>query len=130
MAIVLPCLSGDSWCTDIRRQISNLFAYALTSNYSQSNIYNGNITSIPYLIAKYQNNQLDMADEMQVALTKYYNRYFPNTNIQVDYDTPVNDSYKLYISVTITVNGIVYTLAVVAAVDNGALSKVLSQINQ
>lgn len=125
--VVVPSLS--EWITDPKKKLNTQFAYALTADYSQSTNFNGKVTSIPWLIATYQNNQAELANEMEVALRAMYYDMFDSVTVNISYDTPVNATYNLYISIEVMQAGNSYDLAIVGQVDNGVLKSVLNQIN-
>ena len=127
---VLPVLGGSSWVTDPALLLSTLFAHCLVADYSQSTIYNGTITSIPYFIATYQNDPLTMTVKLEEALTLYYSRYFNNVTITVTYNDTQEITYPLNISILAIVNGVSYSLANVASIKNGVLLDVLQEINK
>ena len=130
MTPILPALNGNGWVTDPTILLNTLFAQCLVADYSQSTIYDGTITSIPYLVATYQDNPLVMATKLEEALTLYYSRYFVQVTVLVTYSDVPDILYPLYISIDVIVGGITYSLANVASIKNGMLNAVLQEINK
>lgn len=128
--IVLPVLGGEGWVTDTASKISILMAQALVADYSQTTIYADTVTSIPYIVAQYQTDPLNMAIKLQDALTVYYNRYFTQVTVTVTYDDTPGITYPLYISIVIVDQGNSYSLANVASIDKGMLTTVLREVNK
>ena len=126
---VIPSL-GDGWVEDPVRKINLMFANALVSDYSQTTIYAGKVTSIPYIVATYQTNQATMASELEAALQLYFKNVFSIVDVQVTYDAPIGNKYNLYISINITENQKLFSLAASTAVDKGVLSLVTLELNK
>lgn len=130
MTTVLASLSGAGWIEDPALQLKTLFANAIVSDESQSTIYSGSITSIPYIVAKFKNNQIELANELEAALTAYYNRYFTDSSISVEYSNPDSAGiFNLYLAITVTRNSKTYSLKAQATVDKGVLADVFELIN-
>lgn len=128
--IVLPVLGGEGWVTDTANQISILMAQALVADYSQTTIYADSVTSIPYIVAQYQTDPLNMAIKLEDALMTYYKRYFTQVTVTVTYDDTPGITYPLYISIIVVDNGTSYSLANVASIDKGILTAVLREVNK
>ena len=124
----IPSL-GLGWIVDPPHQLNTMFAHALVADNSQSTVYAGNITSIPYLIATYQTSQIEMATELEASLQTFFSRVFPITSVTVDYDEAVGNKYQLYVSINVTANGNNYSLSAAIAVDNGVLLTVVKELN-
>ena len=125
--IVVPSLTD--WITDPQRQLNTMFANALLSDYSQSDIYLGNVTSLPYLVAQHQHNPTTMANVMEDALHAYYIRVFPIVSVSVTFSDSVDNKYQLFISITITVGSANYSLATSALIENGKLVTLVKELN-
>lgn len=130
MIKTLPSLSNSGWITDPKMMLSTILSYILTSEKSQSVIYADKVTSLAYIVAKFQNDQNEMAAQTESYLNSIYQKYFPIANVTVTYDTAVNGKYNLFISVDVTTNGNSYDLAVVVTVnENGVLSNIINVLN-
>ena len=127
--VVVPQLGGAGWISDPAQQLNTMMAYAITSNYSQSTIYKGKVTSIPYILAQYQNNQAELVSHLQSSLTEYFYPVFDSVTVDVSADLPDARRYNIYITIEVTKDSKVYNLAVTAPVDNGVLAKTLVEIN-
>ena len=58
-----------------------LFANFILSDYSQSNIYFGNISSLRYILSTYEQDDSKLLDAINTTLTSMYNRYFTNVEV-------------------------------------------------
>ncbi len=130
MANILPTLSTTGWLKNPKQILSTMLVNALLANYSQSNIYRGNIVSLPYLAATYQNNPSIMVTETEAVLKQYYERMFSVVTVEASFQTHSTDDskYDLYINISVIDNGNSYSLATVASVDNGVI-QVLKELN-
>jgi hypothetical protein len=129
MSAVIPILGSEGWVTDPQHKLTCMLAHALVSDYSQTTIYAGKVTSLAYIIATHQTDQTEMADVMESTLREYYSRVFLVSDISVMYSDVIDQKYKLYISVSVIANGETYSLSVACDVDNGTLSHVLKIVN-
>lgn len=130
---VLPSLSGAGWVTEPGKMLSLLYAQALIALRSQSTIYYGNITSIPQIIASYQNSPSLLIEEMEKSLSNYLASYFDAVVVNVTSDaTDLNliIGYTIYIYIKVTRDGIEKTLSVAMNTDDVVLRKVLGAINE
>ncbi len=131
MAVVVPELGSGSWVKDPLKQLELLFAHALTSNYSQSTIYPNKVTSIPYIIAKYQQYPESLISEMNKALTAYLLRYFSNVNVQCGLGDETEDNrYDLNISATVTRDGVTHGLSQIITLKDGKIVNVIRATNR
>ena len=74
--IVLPLLSSKITPRTPGELLDYLLAHALESDYSQSTLAHGRITSFAYLAAKYGNDPDRMVKETKEALERYLDPYF------------------------------------------------------
>lgn len=126
---VIPSLSADGWIdkNNPKKMLDTMFAYTLSSNYSQSTVFKGSITSLNYLFASFQNNPPQLVIELEDAYTTYFKRVFDTADVQCAYIMSPNNSstYTVTISVTVTLNNETFDLATTASVDNGVLKTTL-----
>ena len=130
MDIVTPELGGQGWVRNPADQLPLLFAQAIVSDHSQSNIYAGTITSIPHIVAKHQKNPPVMASELEIALTEYMQRVFDTVQVSVSNIETEDSEYTLAIAITVTRNGITHSLNNVASIANGVLANVIQEVNR
>ena len=99
MNSVLPSLSDEGFITNKEVIIAKLFKYFLASNYSQSNTFYGDISSLNYIIATNTPNDKMRAD-LETTLIKLYGRYFDSVDFNVNIETDNTDVAKIYIDGT------------------------------
>ena len=59
-------------------------SYYITSEYSQSYIYHGNITSLPYHVQTFTGSSSDLQSTIKNDLSRYLGRYFTNVELEVN----------------------------------------------
>ena len=100
----IPSLSESGWISSPAEKLDKLLTYFVTSEYSQSNLYAGKISSFPYLIATYGSDQYRLQAETRDTLESFLGRYFDSVDIDVKVvQNPENDSklsVKLLLIVT------------------------------
>lgn len=130
MGTVIPSLGGTGWISDVKSKMVQMFSHALVSDYSQSNLFKGSVTSIPKIIAIYGHDQGLLVSELEAKLKNYYISVFSNVDVKViARDIIDSDNYALSISVEVTENGEIFQLASLADVNDSVLGKVIREIN-
>jgi len=94
MINAVPTLSTSGWTKDTDGIMLKLFEYFLTSEYSRSNTYSGNISSLKYILQRY--TLLDeIQNELRSTLNKLYSRYFSTVAVEVSIDE--SDKETVYV---------------------------------
>ena len=112
----LPTLSEEGFVTNKNVLIGKLFKYFLASNYSQSNTFYGDISSLNWIIANNIPDEKLKAD-LETALVKLYGRYFDKVNFTISIDTDETDVAQVCIEGVIQDEDNTYTLSKVVAVQ-------------
>jgi len=82
---VIPTLSLDGCVATSDIKIVKIFEHFLASEKDQSNIFNGYITSLKYILDEYSNAN-DIEEGITLTLTGMYTRYFDSVDIEVNVD--------------------------------------------
>lgn len=127
---VVPELGAGGWVEDPIEQLNLLFGHMLSADYSQSNIYRGNVTSIQYLIANHQDDPTNLKSAVDAALTEYLGRYFDTVTVETYTGDDTEREYVLFISADVTRNGVTYSLSKAAKVDGGKIIEVTAEANR
>ena len=85
--IYYPSLSEDGWVRDSLQKADYLFGDFFVANYSQTVIYPGKVSSLPYIIQQYSGDPNSTAEALEKQLIEYFSEYFPNVECQVTYPT-------------------------------------------
>lgn len=110
MVATVPTLTIDGFVNNKHIQINKLFLYFLSSKYSQSNTFYGNIKSLDYILATV-NDPIEIKEKIESNLTSIYKSYFDNVEIVVNVDAPeYKSTINIFITGTLTDNGETYSL--------------------
>jgi len=132
MLIPVPSLSPAGWLKTPAEQADTLIAHAFAANKSQTALYGNNVTSIQWIIERYNHDIPTMAQQINDALKTYFERYFPE-GVDIDvYGDPGSDVANNKIVMRIIINfvsgGKNYNLPSIIDVVNGKFAK-LSRLN-
>ncbi len=98
----VPTVSTDGWVNDDGTKAYRLLEYFLISDYSQSNMYLGNITSLKYIMGETLGLPPDrIADTIKEALVGMYDRYFKEFEIFVSLGALGEEHYEASVSIKI-----------------------------
>lgn len=113
LATYVPSLSEDGWVNSPILMGDYLISHFFLSDYSQTELYNGSVSSLPYLITQYQGNITGLLTAVQSTLQQYLSRYFSSVTIETNQvPNPTNSSqigFSIYVSF-IGADGNTYTL--------------------
>lgn len=132
MSIVVPSLSEDGWVDADGRQAEYLFSHVFLSDYSQTYIYDDQVTSLAWIIAMHDGDPLMISNTTQSRLETYFSRHFNNVVVETSIVTDPDDGNKytlrIYLSFT-GKDGVDYSLARLAFVENSLIKKVTDLSN-
>lgn len=115
---IVPTLSTDNFISEPILKLDVLYAYFLSSEYSQTNTYKDSISSLKYLMQKNTGDTSGLVSDIISTLTTFLKRYFTEVNIFAELiDTTV-------IGVSIQVKdseGVEATLEQALRLNNGRL---------
>lgn len=77
----VPSLSGSGWIRDIVNRSTQLMDYFLVADYSQTQLYKGHVSSLPYLVQQYGDSRERLAENIRTTLSRYFRRYFEAVNV-------------------------------------------------
>lgn len=113
MTSAVPHLSKNGWITSPTNVMTKQFEYFLTSDYSQTNLYRGEIASLKYILAN-NNAFADIKDAIRSALSNMYSRYFDKVTINITDNEEIistTSTYNIYIDLLLVKDGVNYTLS-------------------
>lgn len=129
MTIVVPTLDASGWLTGVAEKADKLMTYFLICDYSQSNVHQGSIKSLPFLIQKRSNNLFYLREDVSSALVSLFNNYFDKTEANVDIDDKTTADkearFDLRISIIIVHEGVRYSLGRLLTIVNTNITKVI-----
>jgi len=108
---VLPTMSIFGMTKDSNIITEKLFLYFITSEYSQSVTFYGEISSLKYLLNQYATEPELLKNEIYETLLILYKKYFDNVEIEVDIKQDKNKKNSIEIKITTEdENGVVSTI--------------------
>lgn len=132
IATYVPTLSTDGWVSSPSLMGDYLLSHFFVSDYSQTELYNGQVASLPYLIALYQNNISGLLIGVQDTLSVYLSRYFNNVVVEANSVPNTTNSssigFSIFVGYTGT-DGIQYTLTNIIETVNSKISNIINQGN-
>lgn len=131
----IPTLTPKGWVNTIEEKADAALSYFLTSEYSQSVLYEGEISSLPYLIKEYNKDIQELESQTQEALARLMRRYFgedaADTRVSVVETEEADDNpgaVRIRFNCTVQEDGQEYTIARRVEFVDGAL-KEIQEIN-
>lgn len=130
--IMYPSLSEDGWVKSSVKIADKLLCDWFESDFSQSYLYSGLISSLPYIIQNKQGNVAATADEVRLNLTAYFRRYFNDVVVEstdnTSADNPSKGSITLYIKFTDS-EGSEYVIGRLFEIADMAVTKIIDLNN-
>lgn len=115
MRVSVPTLSKAGWSKGIAEKIDYLLSDFFTSEYSQSYLFSGSVSSLTYLIQRYQNDIPGLVDMTRQTLEDYFRSYFESVIVEVKSDAGSIENPSNLVSLKIfcqvTENGRQYSAA-------------------
>ena len=124
MGKILMTLGPAGALSDPADVLATQLAYCLKSDYSQSTVYATTITSIPYLIARYEKSPIRMVDELETALTTCFNRYYDSVEVTVTASNSDVVEYEITIYIRVIITGATHDIRYIGLVNNGVLGNI------
>lgn len=127
-----PSLSEDGWVNNSVKLADKLLSDFFISDFSQTYLYSGAVSSFPWIIQNKQGNIAETAALVQKTLNVYFSRYFNNVVVesqdQTSVDSPSKGQITLYIKFTDS-EGIEYVVGKLLEVADMQISKIINLNN-
>lgn len=127
--ILFPSLDQQGWVSSSSSIADFIFSHFFVSDYSQTQLYLGEVTSFPWILVQNQNDMIQAASATRVALSRYFSRYFNNVAVEVsqgpDPTNPSKVQFTIYVSFT-DGEGKDYVLGKLLEVMESKISKVIN----
>lgn len=127
MTEVLPTLSTSGWVNGVQEKADRLLSYFISSQFSQSYVYNGSISSLPYLIQKNGHSIGNLREDLTGKINQLYSSYFDNATVEVEI-IPIDENnsslYNIRLSLVVAANGVNYSLGRLIEVSNSTIKKI------
>lgn len=126
----LPTLSDNAWVTSSKDKIEYALSHFYESQYSQTQFYLGNVSSMSYLLYQYGTNPPAMADAVEETLSRYLARYVSNVTVECSANASENNRASINIYVEFSnEQGNPVTLSNLLLVENSKLVQVINANN-
>lgn len=130
MTGTIPTLTLDGFVNNKNAQMGKLFEYFLASDYSQSNVFYRDISSLKYLVTEYKDSQ-ELKREIENTLSKLYKRHFDNVSVLVEVkESELSSTTELLINITADNDGKQYYLAKDIKQSNGEIDNYESMLDE
>lgn len=129
---VVPALSADGWVQSSKERADYLLSHFYLSDYSQTHLYTGNVSSLSYLMTTYGHDKYLLQTNLQRTLQDYFVRYnFKNVIVDITIEEESPDSnkqmLKIYMGFT-DEDGQDITMENVLSIINGKFAKVVDKV--
>lgn len=128
MGRALPTLSSSGFVNGIAEKADRLMSYYFTSEASQSNLYRGEITSLPKQIQLLGNDESGLASRIRVELERLFGYYFDAVEFEVITDVPnPTDPNRINVTISATLidNGQQYSLGRLINVVDSQIARII-----
>lgn len=129
---VVPTLSTDGWVETPIIKADRLFAHFFVSEYSQTFLYKGNVTSFPYIIQNNKEDPSGTASAVKISLTNYFNRYYENCDVAVDWKMAPEDTARVELEIYVELldsDGVKFSLGNTVTLIDSKVEKVVKLNN-
>ncbi len=133
MANPVGSLSEKGWINDVKPKADKLIGYYLTSNYSQSNLFRGEIVSLPKQVQEHGNDPVALRELIRTDLERMLGRSFDSVNVDVNTDQPnADDPGRLNITLRALVvqDGQTYSLGRLVESSKGQVNRIIILNNE
>lgn len=93
--VYFPSLTETGWITSSEITGDFLFAHFFASDYSQTHLYAGNVSSFAKIMQANMENVDNLIGELRSTLLRYYARYFENVVVDVNIKDDLTNDSKL-----------------------------------
>lgn len=129
MEIAIPSLSAEGFITDIRKMGDMVMAHYFASDFSQSNAFYGQITSLAYHVQQYGHQPERLRDEIETRVTQYLERYFDGATVTVtitDHEQGSPNRYNINFDAVVIKGDQRYSLGRLIEVQNGKVKNIIN----
>lgn len=127
-----PSLSEDGWVNNSVKIADKLLSDFFISDFSQTYLYSGAVSSFPWIIQNKQGNITETAALVQSTLNVYFSRYFNNVVVesqdQTSADSPSKGQITLYVKFTDD-DGIEYVVGKLLEIADMNITKIINLNN-
>lgn len=127
MGNVVPTLDTSGWVKGVAQKAERVMSYYVTTQYSQSNTFKGQVRSLQSTIQRTMHDKSALMQAVQTDMIALLNAYYDSVSVSVDIKPYKGDENKMNIQMTATVveGGLSYDYGRLISVSNGIIDKVM-----
>lgn len=117
---------------NVSLKADRITAYFFVSDFSQTTLMVGKVTSLAAIIQKYGSDELSLRSTLETQLQALYGRYFDTATVNVSTDKPNPadpNRINLTVDVLVTENNVQYSLGREIQIQNGTVLKIIDLNN-
>ncbi len=125
--VYFPALDMEGWVTSGVHIADYIFSHFFLSDYSQTQLYLGHVSSLSWILQTHQNDIRKIVSTTENTLRSYFQRYFNNVVAEVTYDADPTNLSKLELTIYVSFedsDGKQHTLGRLLNVINSKIAKV------
>lgn len=129
----IATLSTLGYATDPEQRLDRMMAYYLTSYYSQSLMFRGNIMSLQKQLREYGNNTTELVTKVTDEMTSYLAQEFQGVTVRIRTDIPNPEDpnrINMTVEAIVSVDGKNYSLARVVETRNSVIIDIINLNNE
>lgn len=131
MAKAVPTLSSAGWVRSPSEKADALISHFYESEYSQSYLYQNNVSNLQYLVERYSHDIVSFVQQLRLTLETYLGRHYDTANVDVNSDVSENLTGRVNVTVycTVTEDGKEYSFGRLLMVANSKIEKIINLNN-
>lgn len=130
--VVVPAMDSMGWVQDVPNKLDRLLSYFYYSDYKQSDLYAGQIQSLPRILQAVGNKATMAAPKIEEALQFYLGKHFDKVSVEVSVvskDDIVSTTATLKIMVGVNDAGKYKVAGDIVVTSEGRIDEVIRQNN-
>lgn len=133
MSQVVPSLSLSGFVSDVPTMIDLMFSYYLTSDYSQSNVFNGRIISLQKQMQQYQHDEITLIQKVREELEGYFQSVVDSATVEVTTAIPNPEDpnrLNLRLSALLVKDGKSYSVGRLVRTQDAKILEIVKILNE
>lgn len=125
---IIGSLSTEGWLSELAVKCDRLLSYFFISDYSQTELYPGEISSLPYLIKMYGSSEEELRTNVSRQLQKYLSRHFEQADVTASTNVISESDFRIELKLIITVydNNVQYNLGRLVETVNSTIASIVN----
>jgi hypothetical protein len=103
IVIPVPSLSTLGWVTDPVNKMDLLLSHFYLSDYNQTYLYKGNVSSLPRIIEEFGTEINEVIRALQQTTQSYLSSYYDSVNVEVSSASDLLTDPRIAVDLTLTI---------------------------